>query len=272
MATYASRPAWDVRDRARALTSARLATPAGLGLLCLISLFVRSRELGIGFWIDEGLSVGIADRPLSDIPTALRQDGSPPVYYTLLHFWIRLVGTGEAQVRGLSLLCALAIIPLAWWGARRLFGARAGWFAAMLATLDPFLTQYAQEARMYALVALLTTVATTCFVAAYALDARSPRARRPWLAGFSVSVAIALYTHNWALFFTVACAAAWLALWWLAAAERRRELVREALIGFGGAVVLYLPWVPTTLYQAAHTGAPWADAPSLSALLSVPGR
>src|SRR5436190_18198994 len=157
MATYASRSAWDVRARARALTSARLAAPAGLGLLCAVSLVLRSRELGIGFWIDEGLSVGISDRPLSDIPSALRQDGSPPVYYTLLHFWIRLLGHGEAQVRGLSLLCALAIIPLAWWGARALFGSRAAWMAAVLAALDPFLTQYAQEARMYALVALLTT-------------------------------------------------------------------------------------------------------------------
>jgi mannosyltransferase len=272
MATYASRSAWDVRDRARALAAARLATPAGLGLLCALSLLLRSRELGIGFWIDEGLSVGIADRPLSHIPTALHEDGSPPVYYMLLHFWIRLFGTGEAQVRALSLLCALIIIPLAWWAGRTLFGPRAGWFAAVLAALDPFLTQYAQEARMYALAALLTTVATTCFVRAYALDARSPAARRPWLAGFSVSVAVALYTHNWALFFIVACAAAWLLLWWLAAAERRRELVREALIGFGGALVLYLPWVPTTLYQAAHTGAPWAEAPSFSALIAVPGR
>jgi hypothetical protein len=272
MATYASRPAWDVRDRARALAAARLATPAGLGLLCALSLVLRSRELGIGFWIDEGLSVGIADRPLSHIPTALHEDGSPPVYYMLLHFWIRVFGTGEAQVRGLSLLCALIIIPLCWWAGRALFGPRAGWIAAVLAALDPFLTQYAQEARMYALMALLTTVATTCFVRAYALDARSPAARRPWLAGFSVSVAVALYTHNWALFFLVACAGAWLLLYRLAPPVRRRELVREGLLGFGGAVVLYLPWIPTTLYQAAHTGAPWAQPPSFGALLRVPAQ
>jgi len=35
--------------------------------------------------------------------------------------------------------------------------------------------------------------------------------------------------------------------------------------------VLYLPWVPTTLYQAAHTGAPWADAPALDSLFGIPG-
>jgi hypothetical protein len=271
MATYASRPAWDVRARARALTHARLAVPAGLGLLCALSLLLRVGELGIGFWIDEGLSVGISDRPLSDIPSALRQDGSPPLYYMLLHFWIRAFGRGEAQVRAFSLLCAIALIPLAWWAGRALFGPRTGWMAAVIAALDPFLTQYAQEARMYALAAVLTLLATTCFARAYALDAPSQRARRPWLAGFSVSVAVALYTHNWALFFTAACAAAWLVLYVLAVPARRRELVREGLLGFGGALVLYLPWIPTTLYQAAHTGAPWAARPSLSALAGVPG-
>ena len=76
------------------------------------------RELGIGFWIDEGLSVGIADRPLGDIPLALREDGSPPLYYMLLHFWLDIAGRSEAGVRGLSLLFALLAIPAAWWAGR----------------------------------------------------------------------------------------------------------------------------------------------------------
>src|SRR3954470_8229734 len=269
MATYASRPAWDVRTRA--LTGTRLAVPGGLLALLALSLYLRTREMGIGFWIDEGLSVGISDRPLGAIPHALREDGSPPLYYVLLHFWLALGGRSEAGVRALSLLFALLAIPAAWWAGRAIFRtARAAWIAALLMAFNPFLSQYAQEARMYSLVALLAIPATACFLRAYALDAESPRARRPWIAGFSVSVAVSLYTHNWPIFFTMAAAGAWALLWWLAPRERRAALVRDGLLGFGGAVVLYLPWVPTTLYQAAHTGAPWAEAPSLSALSDVP--
>jgi mannosyltransferase len=91
MATYASRPAWDVK--VRAATSAWAAVPAALGLIVLLSVLLRIRELGIGYWMDEGLSVGIADRPVGDIPGVMRQDGSPPLYYVLLHFWIRVFGT-----------------------------------------------------------------------------------------------------------------------------------------------------------------------------------
>ena len=72
----------------------------------------------------------------------------------LLHFWLGLAGSSEQAARALSLLLALIAIPVAWWGARMLFGERAGWFAAVLTAMNPFLTRYAQETRMYALVVL----------------------------------------------------------------------------------------------------------------------
>src|SRR3954471_15234039 len=93
MATYAPQPAWELR--ARAVSSARVAAPVGLGALVLLSVYLRTRQAGVGFWIDEGLSVGIADRPLQDIPGVLRQDGSPPLYYVLLNLWLPLAGSSE---------------------------------------------------------------------------------------------------------------------------------------------------------------------------------
>src|SRR3954453_23595589 len=271
MATYASRPAWGLRSRA--LTSAWIAVPAGLGALVAIALVLRSTQLGIGLWIDEGLSVGIADRPLSAIPHALREDGSPPPYYMLLHFWLSGAVRSEAGVRALSLLFALLAVHAGWWAARVVFrSTRAAWMAAVVFALNPFLSQYAQEARMYSLVALLAIPACACFVRAYALDPETPPERRPWIAAFEISVAASLYTHNWPIFLTMAAAGAWALRFALAPAGRRRELARDGLLGFGGAFVLYLPWVPTTLYQAAHTGAPWSDRPDLGALSDVPAQ
>ena len=50
-------------------------------------------------------------------------------------------------------------VPVAFWAGWTLFGRRTAWIAALLAAVNPFLTQYAQEGRMYALVALLGLVA-----------------------------------------------------------------------------------------------------------------
>ena len=154
MATIAPRrPAWSLP--ATVAGSARLLAPLAVGGLVLLSVLLRTRDFGVGFWIDEGLSVGIADRPLSDIPAALRLDGSPPLYYALLHVWISVFGSTETATHALSLLFAVLAVPAAWWAARGLFGETAGLAAALLAATNPFLTHYAQETRMYALVALL---------------------------------------------------------------------------------------------------------------------
>src|SRR4051794_1034763 len=163
MTTYASRPAWDLRS----VTRARVAVPLGLAALTLLSLALRTTELGIGLWIDEGLSVGISDRPLGDIPHALRLDGSPPLYYLLLHVWMKVAGTSEEGVRAFSVVCALLAIPVAFWAAGMLFGTRAGWMAAVLTATNPFLTRFAQEARMYAFVALLALIACAAFGRAF---------------------------------------------------------------------------------------------------------
>ena len=78
---------------------------------------------------------------------------------------------------------------------------------------------------------------------------------------FGLALAVALYTHNWALFLGVAMFVVWLALLFLAPAAERRARLIDGALGFGTAAILYLPWVPTLLFQAAHTGAPWSRKP-----------
>ena len=71
------------------------------------------------------------------------------------------------------------------------------------------------------------------------------------------------------LFFGAACGLVWLYL--LYRSRDRRELLVLGAIAFGGALVLYLPWLPTVLYQVAHTGAPWSEPPTVLSLLGTPG-
>ena len=111
---------------------------------------------------------------------------------------------------------------------------------------------------MYSLVVLLSFLATALFLRAYTVDERP--ARR-WPVLFGLALAIALYTHNWALFLGASMFVVWLALLVLAPAAERRARLRDGALGFGSTALLYLPWVPTLLFQAAHTGAPWSRKP-----------
>src|SRR3954470_13004049 len=246
----------------RSIAGVRVLEVAGLVALTALSLALRVGQMHVHFWIDEGLSVGISQHAIADIPGVLRQDGSPPLYYVLLHFWMEVFGRSEAQTHAFSLVCALLTVPAAWWAGRSLFGPRTGWALAGLTAINPFLTSYAQETRMYALVILFATLCTACFLHAYVFG------RRAYHIPFGLLLAALLYTHNWAFFYALALLVV-LAFAWRAG-DDRRALARDAALGFGIAAALYAPWLPTLVFQSLHTGAPWATAPSLSTLVKSP--
>ena len=231
-----------------------------LGLLA-VSLYLRTDSLGESLWMDEGLSIGIASQPLFDIPSVLRVDGSPPFYYMLLSVWMDVFGNGPAETQGLSVAIALVSIPGGLWAGWSLFGRRAGLICAALCAVNPFLTAYAQETRMYSLMLVLSLLATAAFLHVFAYG------RRGYLPLFFVLLALMLYTHNWGLFLAAGLVCALVPCWYVS--ENRHSFWRDALIGFGGAGLLYLPWLPTLLHQIQHTGAPWLNPPNFGAPVQI---
>jgi mannosyltransferase len=233
-----------------------------LPLLALLGLsaYLRTRGLGDSLWIDEGISVGIASHPAAEIPGLLRQDGSPPLYYLLLHGWIELAGSGEAALRAPSLVFALLTVPAVLWGGWSLFGRRAGWLCATLAALLPFLTAQAQETRMYSLVALLSVLTAAAFLHGFV------RARRGFVLLFAFVLTLLLYTHYWTLFLVLGALAAFAALLAGAPREGRRRLAADGLLAFGLPLLAFAPWVPTLAFHLEHTGAPWSNPPPAVAL------
>src|SRR3954451_11377869 len=227
-----------LRDRLDRAAGTRAAAIAAFGALLAISLAFKVRGLGSAYWIDEGLSVGIGSHPLLDIPGLLIKDGSPPLYYMLLHVWMGWFGTSEFATQSLSAIFGVLCVPAAFWAGNVMMGRRVAWAAAAMAAVNPFLTLHSFESRMYALMILLGIVTSTAFVLAYIQ--RRPR----WRPVFGLLLALILYTHNWGLFFGAACAAAFAWLWWKASDADRPRMLRDGAIGVGATAPLYLPCLP----------------------------
>ncbi len=200
-------------------------------------------------WLDEVYSIATA-RSWDGMWQTLRQyDANMWLYYLLLHFWLRL-GESEFVVRSLSALFAVATLPLVYALGKQLFHARVGLIAAALLPINPFFMSYAQEARGYSLLILLSTLSSYCFVRAI----RCP-ARRFWI-GYVASSVLALYTHFFAGLVLLAHAAS---LCWL---ERRRLPWRSLLIsGVAGALLLLplLLFQPLSSNQIAWLAPPTTD-------------
>jgi mannosyltransferase len=202
-------------------------------------------------WLDEALTVNISRLPVGDIPAALRHDGHPPLYYFLLHGWMRVFGEGDTAVRSLSGLFAVLTLPLAWAVGRRFSRTTAWLFTAVLA-LSPFAIRYGTETRMYSLVMVLV-------LAGYLLVSRAlERPRLPLLVGIAIVSGLLLLTHYWAMWLLAATMVVLLWRAWRGPAAARGTAVRVSIaVAAGG--LLFLPWLGVMLDQSAHTGTPWAD-------------
>ncbi|MCS6840856.1 MAG: glycosyltransferase family 39 protein [Roseiflexus sp.] len=136
----------------------RIIPAFSLAALFALALALRLYRIDAqSFWYDEGLTVALAVRPLDDIARAAAADVHPPLYYWLLHGWLRLTGTGEAAARAFSAVCGAMTVVLTAILGWRWFGAAAGWLAGIAAAVSPFAIHYSQETRMYALAMLLAT-------------------------------------------------------------------------------------------------------------------
>jgi mannosyltransferase len=187
------------------------------GPILLLGMGLRFYQLaGQSLWSDEGNSVALARAGLAEIAARTALDIHPPLYYWLLHGWMWLTGDSEVAVRALSASASLLLVAVICRLGRRLFGDRASLVAAFAAAVSPFQVYYAQEARMYALLALLgglTIWAAAEMAAPVAVPWRSWQRLR-WVLLYILSAALGLYTHYAFPAIMAACMAAGLTYAW----------------------------------------------------------
>jgi mannosyltransferase len=216
----------------------------------LLRLFTRSE-----LWLDEALTVHLAQLPLGELPDALRRDGAPPLYYVVLHGWMGFFGDGNQAVRLLSAVFSVATLPLIHRAGRRLGGPTVGIAALVLVATSPFAIRYATETRMYALVALLVTAGWLALVNAL------ERPRPLMLVAVGGVAGALLLTHYWSFYLLGTTGLALALAAWRVPARRVPALACLGAMAVG-ALALFGPWLPIFLYQSAHTGTPWGISPS----------
>ena len=208
------------------------------------------------FWEDEAVTVFLLREGFGDMLDRIPEsERTPPVYYVLAWAWAKLFGTGEVGVRSLSAVFGVATIPVAYLAGREFVSRRAGVATAALVAVSPLLVWYSQEARAYALLALLGA-------ASLPLTARARREPRVGtLAAWAVVASLALATHYFAVFL-VAAEAAWL----LATVRPRRGVVCATLLPLAiGSALAFL-----AVEQTRESD--WIDAQSLaSRTVQIPG-
>jgi mannosyltransferase len=193
-------------------------SPIELSLLVLVAglaAVLRFHSLAAkSFWFDEGVSVAIARLDWYNFARILwRREANMSLYYFLLHFWLRFGGS-EFFLRALSVLFAVASVPVVYLLGRRLFDSRVGLIAAALMAVNAYHVQYSQDARSYSLMVLHCLLSSLYFLKC--LDEPSSRNR----AAYVLSSALAVYAQ---FFSALLLIAQWLSLKMLDRGQNPRQ-------------------------------------------------
>ncbi|MGB3905926.1 MAG: glycosyltransferase family 39 protein [Anaerolineae bacterium] len=208
-----------------------------LVLLVILAFALRLYQLDYqSLWRDEVDAILFARRDLSGLlPLFVRAGHNGPLYYLILHFWIRLVGDTEFSVRFLSLICGVLAVPLMFRLGRRWVGWTGSLVATLLCTTSPYLIWYSQEGKMYALLFLSSLVSTYIYLLAL------ERNRIYLWVSYLVLTAASMYVHLLAVLVLSFHFLLFLVTW-----PRYRPALKSWLATF---VVLSLPYVPLARWE-----------------------
>ncbi len=224
-----------------------------LALILLAFARVVYRLDGNNLWWDESLSLQRAEQawlPLlrgdlvmrDAFSTLTTTDQHPFFFFAVLGFLIRVAGISEIVLRYPSVMGATLLVPSIWVLSRLLtrrgvLPSTTAIWAIGFAALHPFFLWFGQEARPYALWAMLGVLSTYLLLRC----AEQSQPTRRWLIGYVAVTLMFLATHYYAVF--------WLPLHalviyrWLAARNRRLAIgIALALLLGGAAIGLLVAW------------------------------
>jgi len=238
---------------------------AAVYLVITLAFALRLYHLGDqSLWYDEAHSLLMSQKDPGSIIAATAQDTMPPLSYLLLHVWGAFAD--DFYVRFPSALFSALCVPLVYSLARMLFqnytpayAQGIALLAALITALSPFQIYFAQEARMYSLLASLTLLAAASLVRAGRNDSTR------WWAIYSISTALALYTHGLAALVLLSAAVA-AALYYRDARFFIRKLTISTAISF----LAFAPWGLVLAQQSARVlGSFWVSQPSVVAPIAT---
>ena len=169
-------------------------------ILVLVATFLSFLYLDTkAFWLDEAYSISFVNVSWSQLWDIIsRREANMSLYYVLLKLWVEALGDSEFAARSLSVIFAVGGVIMTYAIGARLFNIRTGLTAGLVLTVNAFFISYAQEARGYTLLLLLTTFSMYLFIKVI------ERQQYRYYIALGLTNALVLYAHFFGFFILVA--------------------------------------------------------------------
>ena len=231
-------------------------------IVVVVGILARLYDIHSNFDVDEIFSVKLATRSFSEVITGSLQDRThPPLHNILLHFWLLVFGASEAAARSLSVLASVFFLVFAFLFLRKICDKWVAVGVTLIFAISPYFVFYGQQARPYALIALLSSANILFF-----LNILDDPARRKHLATWACSCALLLHAQYMGVFLI---GSEMLVAWLFLSGHRWRVTAWGAA---GCACII--PWISWAMGASVAAGVDpihhinWLKTPTLTTVLS----
>ena len=207
------------------------------------------------FWRDEAFSYLLAKKNIQEIIFLTAQDYNPPLYYLILHFWIKIFGSSEIAIRSLSLIFFWATIYIFYLFLVKVLKIKSTLFTIsylLLVTLNPLLLYFAFEARMYTMFAFFSSLS---FYAFYQKKSKL----------YIISSILGFYTHYFMIFVFFS------QIFYFFIFEKKKNIFsKKQIFSFVIVFLTFLPWFFLIFFQQNYLSQSfWIKKPPPSFLISL---
>lgn len=211
--------------------------------ITLFALFLRLILLqNYGdLWLDELYSWYFASQKnvFLSFWELVKQDLHMPLYFLILHFWIKIFGQSDTSMHLCTLFVTLPLIPLSFYTMKFLFNNMTGYFVAVLFALNTFCIYYSIEVRFYGLVFVLALLSAFLFVKML------ENFDKKYSIAFIIAHSLLLYTFTITPLLTFCYAF----IGWVYVYTRKQEFLKTFLKNFGIVILIAIPSVAFTIYN-----------------------
>lgn len=210
-------------------------------------------------WRDEAFSILVAERPISFFFAKLTFE--PPVYYILLHVWMKIFGNSEIAARSLSLVgFALATLVVIEWSEKIFKKHMLSWVLPLLFFLNPLLLYYAFEVRAYGWFIFFSILSMYTYM------------QKSWV-WYVIASTLGFYTHAYFIFVPMVQALHWFLGKVFQHKLTVRALVREpfvrSILVFS---LLIAPWLWKIVLESSRLKQSWYYPVNFNLVKSVLGN
>lgn len=221
-------------------------------VILLLGAFLRVYGLGDeSFWLDESETVKSTEYTvpylikMSYINLTLLPQyfevGGLPLYHVLIHYWNKIFGLSEFNLRLFSALFGILSIYLIFLVGKFLFNSQVSLIASFIFAINHQQIYFSQEARLYSMLVALTLLSALSLLHALRTN------KNLYWGVFVIATASLLYTHYFT-FFILLFQGLFILMYW----KKYKALVKKMIFSGIAIFLLYLPWIPALFKQLSY--------------------